>query len=270
MFGDERAAIVSIDAVPSSPASTRFELASPSTRVALDSSPEERQQQIRPGGEDAEDAARLSGQQQDGPPPSNPQSSTDPSNDTISIPTAPGQVARLGIHSATAHNPDEGSLTQKADSERTSDLKRHSAAANSKQTAITSANDVHTADTQLAKKKRNGKVMDEIDPAYALDAIPSLDDYIRYIQLLQDNWKDAPVIDIVYNQLSYIVKVSPEETRIPSIGRSFADFFRWISFPAAQASAAAGVQVRHTATAAPHSIAAHTTPRQRARPQPTH
>ena len=179
-----------------------------------------------------EDEARMAGQQRDGPPPVNPQSSTDPSLNTVSLPTAPGQAAQLVVHSALTHNPDDSSASQKADSERTASLKQHSAAANEKQTAIDSRHDVHTADTERATvKKRSGKVAaDEIDSRYALDAIPSLDDYIRYVQLLQDNWKDAPIIDIVYNQLSYIVNVSPEETRIPSIGRSFVDFLRWITF----------------------------------------
>ena len=239
MSSDERDAIVSADSVPSSPASTRFELASPSTHIAHHGSssqqaqPYSRVSALAPRGEDSQDAERLSGQQQDGPAADNPQSSTDPSNSHVSVPTAPGQVARLGITSAFSHNPDSSSATQKGDSERTADIKRHSAAANTKQTAIDEQHDVHTADTQIATTKktgRGGKVTDEIDPAYALDAIPSLDDYIRYIQLLQDNWKDAPVIDIVYNKLSYVVHISPEETRVPSISRSFADFFRWISF----------------------------------------
>ena len=221
--------MVSADTIPSSPASTRFELASPGGQALP--LPLSQSQLQSGGGSDAEDAARMAGQQQDGPPPYNPQSSTDPSHDTISIPTAPGQVARLAVHSALSHNPDESSDTQKADSQRTADLKLHSSAANEKQTAIDASHDVQTADTDRAKRrKRSGKVADEIDPRYALDAIPSLDDYIRYIELLQANWRDAPVIDIVYNNLSYIVQVSPEETRIPSIGRSFADFFRWISF----------------------------------------
>ena len=236
-MSDESDAIIASDAVPSSPANTRFELASPGSQAVHVSQHSQSQQQPPPragGGEgDLQDEARMAGQQQDGPPPVNPQSNTDPSRDTISIPTAPGQAARLAVHSALTHNPDESTATQKADSERTADLKRHSAAANEKQTALDSRHDVQTADTEQAtsaKKKRGGKVADEIDPRYALDAIPSLDDYIRYVQLLQDNWRDAPTIDIVYNNLSYVVKVSPEETRIPSIGRSFVDFFRWVSF----------------------------------------
>ena len=236
-MSDERDAIVSGNVVPSSPASTRFELASPASQGVVVAAPHQPQPPHRVdavgGLDDAEDEARLAGQQQDGPPRTNPQSSTDPSHNTVAIPTAPGQAASLVIHSALAHNPDDSSDTQKADSERTADLKAHSAAANSKQTALDSSRDVQTADTERAMtktKKRGGRVADEIDAQYALDAIPSLDDYIRYVQLLQDNWKDAPVIDIVYNDLSYVVKVSPEETRIPSIGRSFVDFLRWISF----------------------------------------
>ena len=230
---DERHAIISVDAVPSSPASTRFELASPASQEVLVDPNQPVQPPRAGGGVDDVDDARRAGQQQDGPAPVNPQSSTEPSHNTLSLPTAPGQAASLAIHSSLTHNPDESSGTQKADSARTADLKRHSSAANEKQTALDSQHDVHTADTELATTKtakRGGKVADEIDPRYALDAIPSLDDYIRYVELLQDNWKDAPVIDIVYNDLSYIVKVSPEETRIPSIGRSFVDFLRWISF----------------------------------------
>ncbi len=217
-MSDEQSAILAAASQPSSPTNAHYELATPSMH---------RQQ---PHDEDAEDAVRLSGQQQDAPPPHNPQSSTEPSANTAAIPTGPGQAALLAVHSALTHNPVGGSATQKADSERTADLKQHSAAANMKQTAIDSKHDVQTADTQAATKKRGGKVTDDIDPEYALDAIPSLDDYIRYVQLLQDNWRDAPIIDIVYNDLSYVVQVSPEETRIPSISRSFADFFRWVSF----------------------------------------
>ena len=207
----------SADAVPSSPASLRFELASPASGGPVAGLPTFHE---RDGGEEEEqDEARRAGQQQDAPPPHNPQSSTAPSNNTVSLPTAPGQAVNLAIHSALTHNPDESSATQKADSERTADLKRHTAGADVKQTTLDSQHDVQTAEAGKA-----------IDAEYALAAIPSLEDYIRYVELLQANWRDAPVVDIVYNKLSYVVKVSPEETRVPSISRSFLDFFRWVTF----------------------------------------
>jgi len=67
------------------------------------------------------------------------------------------------------------------------------------------------------------------DP-YALPAIPSLNDYLEYIKLLQSCWKDSPRVDVVFNNLTYIVPIAPDEVRIPSIGHAFSDFVKTLTF----------------------------------------
>jgi len=108
----------------------------------------------------------------------------------LTLPTA-AQVVQPAIHSAMSHNPETTTKSPK----------------------------------EIAK--------DEITPSddgSGLAKIPSLDDYLRYIALLQNNWRDAPHIDIVFNNLTYTIPISPDEISIPNIGKSFVNFFKFITF----------------------------------------
>ena len=219
-----KATILADDLLPSSPTHSRvFELATPShaaaprvydslasssNLLALSSAAEA-------DGDDGDDET---------PPPYTVATSTDLTrqSEVAAVPTAPAQLMQTALSAASAALPSASAdpshrSTRLSHSSRTSTIKAVNADANRPQLPFSSGS---------AEKGQWGAD----DPRLALDAIPSLEDYVRYVEALESSWKDCPTIDLAYRRLSYVVKVPSDETSIPSIGKSFLDFFRRISF----------------------------------------
>jgi len=83
---------------------------------------------------------------------------------------------------------------------------------------------------QSIDQSANDQVVKATDDPYYLAPIPSLDDYLEYIRLIQSSWKDSPRVDVVFNNLTYIIPIAPDEVKIPTIGNAFVDFFKTITF----------------------------------------
>ena len=150
-------------------------------------------------------------------PPYTAASSADLSRqaEVATLPTGPGPALQSVLAAATSSSPasdttdPEHRSTHQTTSARTAAIKATNSSANVKQPTPGTAS---------------------LDRDTALDAIPSLDDYVRYLEVLQAEWKDAPVIDVAFNHLSYVVKVAADETAIPSIDRAFIEFFKGLTF----------------------------------------
>ena len=144
--------------------------------------------------------------------------------EVASIPTGPGQVLETALSSLPSSSDTPDPLhrsTHLTSSSRTSSIKAVNPTANVPKTTPDSR-DIAVADEASATAAM-------ADGSIALDAIPSLDDYIRYLRVLQASWKDAPTVDLTFSHLSYVVKVPADETSIPSIGKAFLDFFKRIT-----------------------------------------
>jgi len=59
-------------------------------------------------------------------------------------------------------------------------------------------------------------------------ALPTLQDYISYVRMLYSDkcWRDAPSVDITYDNLSYILDLPVDDVTNPSIDKAFLDMFR--------------------------------------------
>ena len=215
------------DSVPSSPTHSRvMELATPSHASAASTylaspshQPLHRQEADADAAADAEeDATHESG-------PYTAATSADLTRqaEVGSVPTAPGQVLQTALSSASSPPPPASSdvelqhrSTHLSSSSRTSSIKAVNPSANAKKLTPDPSHDASIAASDTADAATS-------DPSIALDAIPSLEDYIRYLEVLQSSWHDSPTVDISFNHLTYIVKVSQDETAIPSIDKSFMD-----------------------------------------------
>jgi hypothetical protein len=234
---EEKAAIVSDDHLPSSPTHSHvIELATPSHNDGHYS------YQL-PNGSSSPLHAHLEGQREDDAEDNVETVATKPfaqsasanasrQSEVVSVPTGPAQLIENAIStvsslpSSTSDVPSSShTSTHLTTSARTTSIKSVNPTANVKKTN-TDKGDIEVGDEDKIK----GTAGQDIDPSIALDAIPSLDDYVRYIDVLQKDWRDAPTMDIVFQHLSYNVKVASDETSIPSISKSFLDFFKWITF----------------------------------------
>ena len=158
--------------------------------------------------------------------------------EVAAIPTGPASLIQTAIGAASSSQYDLHHL--RGDRHHDDDLqdgevdsrKDHSARTAVLKALVTDANVQKTAkdgddvSVSALKGDRGAAAASQ----YALDKIPSLDDYIAYLRELQRCWPDAPKLDICFQHLNYEVKVPADEVRVPSISKSFLDFFRWISF----------------------------------------
>ena len=226
---DESAAILDDDSLPSSPTSRVIALATPShasapsTYFTSPDLPPHREE----ANADAEVAAEADAAQPSAPYTAAASADLTRQAEVASLPTAPGQLLQTALSSASSPPPSTGGplhdSSHLSSSSRTASIKAANPSANVKRLTPDDSRDATVADYAKADAAT-------ADPSIALDAIPSLDDYIRYLEALQSSWRDSPTVDLSFSHLSYVVKVSADETAIPSIAKSFKVFFDRLTF----------------------------------------